>query len=177
MLNKEREFSLLVKENESILKKLSLKYEKNSVDAEDLLQDSLIKAFKNFHNYIPTFKFSSWVGVIIKNTYIDKYRKKKGVVINDIDSEDSDSYNLIKGNDHESSLVKIHYDEMVAHANRILDDKLKAPFDLWVQNYKDNEIAEKLNIPKGTVKSRVFAAKQKIAETFPFYFGKVNKNR
>jgi RNA polymerase sigma-70 factor (ECF subfamily) len=177
MVNEKLDFDKLVRDNKVLLERLSGKLEKNPVDAEDLLQDALIKAFSNFHKYEPKFKFSSWFSVIIKNTYIDKYRKRKDFIFNAIESEDADSSSVFQNNDHERSMMKIHYEEMMSHAKEVLGDKLMAPFELWIYNYKENEISEKLDIPIGTVKSRVSAAKSKIAKTFPFYFCKVEKNR
>ena len=170
-------FDKLVKENKGLLKNISLRFEKNPVDAEDLLQDSLMKAFCKFGTYNPEFKFGSWIGVIIRNSYIDKYRKNKDLIFNGLDSDDAEIFTGLQSGDHDSLMKRIHCEEMLSHAETILEDKLKEPFDLWVEQFKDDEIAEKLNIPIGTVKSRVVTAKKKIAQTFPFYFGKVEKKK
>lgn len=77
MDDKNKRFDQLVKQEQRQIRYIASKYEKDPNDIDDLLQDSLLKAFLKFDTYDPEFKFYSWMKVIIRNIYIDKQRLLK----------------------------------------------------------------------------------------------------
>ncbi len=170
-MNKEKEFLELWAENEKYLKYKSLELERfNEDNAKDLMQDTLLKACSKFDTWKPNFKFSTWVFRIMKNTYIDKYRKVKDCHFNVLDNETINFSEVLldrKDNDIDAG---IHFDELMIHAETILSDNIKKSFKLWIDSYSYEEISKKLNQPLGTVKTNVFNARKKIKETFPKYF-------
>ena len=75
----------------------------------------------------------------------------------------ADLYNLDVANDSGfDSPEKAYNIQEITKVINALNDDLKMPFSMFVSGYKYNEIAEKLNLPLGTVKSRIFFARQEL---------------
>jgi RNA polymerase sigma factor (sigma-70 family) len=168
-MEKEREFTKLCEENKRSLMMSALNFEKNNKDnAEDLMQDTLLKAYKSFNNYKSDFKFSTWVRAIMKNNYIDRYRKNKDVKFSGLDTTDEMNIcNIIPNGEDIKLFDSIHCEELMIHAERVLSDKLKKPFKMWLDSYAYKEISEEMDMPIGTVKNQIHLARTKIIETFP----------
>jgi RNA polymerase sigma-70 factor, ECF subfamily len=135
---------------------------KNVEDAKDLYQETAFRAIKNSDKYKDDTNFKAWTFTIMKNIFINNYRKK--VKANTIlDSSENNYYidsspNNSSTNDGFRSLFS---DELYGMVDK-LDDTIKTPFLLHVQGYKYNEIADTFNLPLGTVKSRIFFARKSL---------------
>lgn len=134
---------------------------KNAEDAKDLFQETAFRAMTNREKFRPGTNFKAWLFTIMKNIFINNYRKKvKANTI--IDSTDNMYYinsgkNTIR-NSAESSIMMKELTRMV----QSLDDSLKIPFVMHYEGFKYQEIAEELNLPLGTVKSRIFFARREL---------------
>lgn len=134
----------------------------NQEDANDLLQDTFLKAFSNREKFNPGTNINAWAYTIMKNTFINNYRrsKKSNTVVDD----SKDLYQL-------NSLQKTHSINPEADYNhgeimttiRQLEDEQRIPFEKHVAGYKYKEIADDMNLPIGTVKSRIFLTRQKLS--------------
>lgn len=166
---KERKFSENWKASERALMFIAMKYEGRRLhDAEDLFQDTMLKAFKNFDKFDPKYKFSTWAGIIMRNTFIDKYRKVKDVHVSGLDTTDEMNIcNTIPNGEYSKFMKSFDVDYLRKHSEEVLSEKLRKPYEMWAKSYQYNEISETLGLPIGTVKSYVHQAKTKIMETFP----------
>ena len=135
----------------------------NRDDAYDLLQDTTLKALDNEDKYVENVNFKGWVFTIMRNIFINNYRK----VVRDqtfVDQTDNLYHlNLPQDASYESTERAYDLKEMHRGVNK-LPKEYRVPFAMHVSGFKYREIAEKLNLPLGTVKSRIFFTRQKLQE-------------
>lgn len=133
----------------------------NKDDAQDLLQDTTLKVLDNQDKFVDNINFKGWVLTVMRNIFINNYHKivRSQMII----EQDVDLYNLEIVNDSgfDSPDGSYQIQEITDIINK-LNTELKVPFSMYVSGYKYNEIAEKLNIPLGTIKSRIFFARQEL---------------
>ena len=140
----------------------------NRDDAYDLLQDTTLKALDNEEKYVDNVNFKGWVFTIMRNIFINNYRKvvRSATVIDQ--TEDLYHLNLPQDSGFETPEGSFAAKEITAAINAFSDD-YRIPFTMHVAGYKYNEIAEKMNLPLGTVKSRIFFARQRLQQTLKDY--------
>jgi RNA polymerase sigma factor (sigma-70 family) len=134
----------------------------NSDDAKDLLQDTILKAFRYKEKYAEHTNLKAWMFTIMKNTFINNYRKKKRA--NTVLDQTADYYHLNTAgpNSLETTESSLNVQIIQGRIDQ-LEDEYKVPFMKHFEGFKYKEIAEELNIPIGTVKSRIFAARKKLS--------------
>jgi len=143
---------------------------KNSEDAEDLFQETAFRAMTNREKFNVGTNFKAWCFTIMKNIFINNYRKKmKRNTI--VDSTDN-LYYINSGsakvfNEAHSNIMLDELESMVDS----LDDSIKQPFLMHYVGYKYQEIAEELGLPLGTVKSRIFFARKELKNKIIKYYG------
>lgn len=140
----------------------------NKDDAYDLLQDTTLKALNNRDKYVDNTNFKGWVFTIMRNLFINNYRR--AVRSNTIVDRTEDLYHLNLSQDSGLTTPEgsLGAKEITSAINEFSDD-YRIPFTMHVQGYKYNEIAEKMNLPLGTVKSRIFFARKKLQVRFADY--------
>ena len=140
----------------------------NRDEAYDLLQDTTLKALDNEDKYVDNVNFKGWVFTIMRNISINNYRKvvRSATVIDQ--TEDLYHLNLPQDSGFETPEGSFAAKEITAAINAFSDD-YRIPFTMHVAGYKYNEIAEKMNLPLGTVKSRIFFARQRLQQTLKDY--------
>jgi RNA polymerase sigma factor (sigma-70 family) len=161
------EFNSALIDLESYLKSFAYQFTKNEDDAKDLTQETMMKAFIYRTYYTPKTNFKAWVFTIMRNIFINQYRRKmKAKTIFD-NSEESYLLNQASsnGNSPENLLIAQEIQEKITN----LDEEYKKPFEMHFLGFKYKEIAEELTIPIGTVKSRIFIARQKLMNSLPEY--------
>ena len=136
---------------------------KNVEDAKDLYQETAFRAMTNRDKFRPGTNFKAWLFTIMKNIFINNYRKK--VKANTImDSTDNlyyiNSGSTIISNGAESNIMMKELITMIDE----LDDSVRVPFLMHYQGFKYQEIADHLELPLGTVKSRIFFARKELKE-------------
>ncbi|MEA1874298.1 MAG: RNA polymerase sigma factor [Bacteroidota bacterium] len=135
----------------------------NDEEADDLVQETFFKAISNQEKYADNTNFKAWVFTILKNTFINNYNK--AVRQKTAFDNTKDSYYINSGQ-AESSISP----EATFAANEIskeiyeLDAAYRIPFERFTQGFKYQEIADELDLPIGTVKSRIFFARKKLME-------------
>jgi len=137
----------------------------NRDDAYDLLQDTTLKALDNQDKYAEGTNFKGWVFTIMRNLFINNYRR--GVRTATVVDTTDNLYHLNLSQDFgiESPEDSYGAGEITAAINEFADE-YRIPFSMHVAGYKYQEIAEKMNLPLGTVKSRIFFARRKLQERF-----------
>ena len=132
-------------------------------EANDLLQETSLKALDNEDKYTPDTNFKGWMYTIMRNIFINNYRK----VVRDqtfIDRTDN-LYHLNLPQDAGFESTENAYDLKEMHrVVNALPKEYRVPFAMHVSGFKYREIAEKLNLPLGTIKSRIFFTRQKLQE-------------
>lgn len=130
-------------------------------DAEDLLQDTTLKVLSNQEKFVDNVNFKGWVLTVMRNIFINNYHKV--VRTQTVVDSSADLYNLDVTNDSGfESPDKQYQMQEISKAIQQLNDDLKVPFSMYLSGYKYHEIAEKLELPLGTVKSRIFFARQEL---------------
>ena len=133
----------------------------NRDDAQDLLQDTTLKVLDNQDKFVDNVNFKGWVLTVMRNIFINNYHKI--VRVQTVVDSSADLYNLDVVNDSGfDSPDKAYQIKEITKAINGLNDDLKVPFSMFLSGYKYNEIAEKLNVPLGTVQSRIFFARQEL---------------
>ena len=130
-------------------------------EANDLLQETSLKALDNEDKYTPDTNFKGWMYTIMRNIFINNYRKvmREQTFVDQTDN----LYHLNLPQDSGFASTESAYDlkEMHRIVNALPRD-YRVPFSMHVSGFKYREIADKLGLPLGTVKSRIFFTRQKL---------------
>ena len=132
-------------------------------EANDLLQETSLKALDNEEKYTSETNFKGWVYTIMRNIFINNYRK----VLRDqtyVDQTDNQFY-LNQGNNLAEDSLEGSYDlKEIRRTVNELPKEYRIPFMMYVSGFKYREIADKLGLPLGTVKSRIYFTRQRLQE-------------
>lgn len=162
----EKAFARLLSRYKDTIYFMLLKMLNNRSDAEDLTLEAFGKAFKNLHQYSPTYAFSTWLFKIASNNCIDFLRKKKGIMIsleNDNDQIESNEATKIKSKDlnPEEKLIRKQKAILLHKVVRRLKPHYQTLVELrYFNELSYEEIAKELHLPLGTVKAQLFRARQ-----------------
>ena len=162
------EFSDQLVQHEELLKRFALKLTSNRDDAKDLLQDTFLKALTYRKQFEDSTNLRAWTYTIMKNTFINNYRRN--LRHNTVSDSSKDMFFLAQNKDTinadpESAFCEKEIIEAIDH----LDNEFKVPFKMHHQGYKYKEISDILGLKIGTVKSRIFFTRKKLAETLEGY--------
>ena len=132
-------------------------------EANDLLQETSLKALDNEDRYTDETNFKGWIYTIMRNIFINNYRK----TLRDqtyVDTTDN-QYFLNQGIDIEMDSTEVAYDlKEIRHIVNGLSKEYRVPFAMYVSGFKYREIADRLGLPLGTVKSRIYITRQKLQQ-------------
>jgi RNA polymerase sigma-70 factor (ECF subfamily) len=135
---------------------------KNGADAEDLVQEMLLRAYRAFHRFRPGTNLKAWLFRILTNTFINEYRKRqrRPQIDSDQEIEDWYLYSKMAGEglepSAETSVIESLPDEEVQDALASLPDQFRIAVLLAdVEGFSYKEIAEITEVPIGTVMSRL----------------------
>ncbi len=166
LLGDEKAFARLLSRYKDTIYFMLLKMLNNRSDAEDLTLEAFGKAFKNLHQYSPTYAFSTWLFKIASNNCIDFLRKKKGVIISlESDNEQGELSETIrlksKDLNPEEKLIRKQKAILLHKVVRRLKPHYQTLVELrYFNEFSYEEIAKELNLPLGTVKAQLFRARQ-----------------
>jgi RNA polymerase sigma-70 factor (ECF subfamily) len=157
------EFNNMLLSNTEFLKPFALTLTRDNETAKDLMQETLYRALANKDKYSVGTNIKAWMYTIMRNIFINNYRRKaKQQTIFDSTPNEFllDNKQTLVANEAESSLrlKDIH------QAIHNLPDIFRNPFLLYFDGYKYHEIAEALNEPLGTIKSRIHFARKLLKE-------------
>jgi RNA polymerase sigma-70 factor (ECF subfamily) len=162
----EFQHKLLSLEDNLIRFAYSLTYDKE--DAKDLVQETYLKALMYKDKFVHNDNFKAWTYTIMKNTFINNYRRK--IRQNTHRDQTKETYHLnypkIHGLDDPDSAYST---KELRYTVKQLDDEFRIPFEMHNQGYKYKEIAEELKLNIGTVKSRIFFSRKKLMERLKDY--------
>ena len=147
----------------SLLQAFAYNLTKNQEDAKDLYQETAFRALTNRDKFNPGTNFKAWSFTIMKNIFINNYRKN--VKTRTIIDSTENLYYINSGaasisNSAESNIMMDELSTMVEN----LDESLRVPFEMHYLGHKYQEIADTLHLPLGTVKSRIFFARKELKD-------------
>jgi RNA polymerase sigma-70 factor (ECF subfamily) len=151
-----------------VLEYFALSLTRNKEDAEDLLQETLVKAITYQDKYTPGTNLKAWLHTIMKNTFINQYRKMKRANTVITTKDEVDVLDFVPATVEYTPENTLGAKEINKLIDR-LDDNIRVPFSMHLKGYKYKEIADHLNIPIGTVKSRIYFAKQSLMKDLKDY--------
>jgi RNA polymerase sigma factor (sigma-70 family) len=161
-------FNLEINDHKSALENFAFAFTKNTDDANDLVQDTFLKAIRYSDLYKQGTNMRGWLYTIMRNTFINNYRstiRRRDVLDT---TEELQSYQLIKSaskNQAEGTLISDDINKALDH----LTEAYKVPFLKFFEGFKYHEIAEELDIPIGTVKTRIFMARKMLMSKLKMY--------
>jgi RNA polymerase sigma factor (sigma-70 family) len=153
---------------EDKLSRFALSLTANREDAKDLLQETMLKAIAYRDQFVQYTNLKAWTYTIMKNTFINNYRRN--IRQNTTFDNTKDLYFLNQNRDTQNVSPDSTYSTQ--EINRVidsLDDDFRVPFKMHTEGYKYKEIAQKLDLKIGTVKSRIFFTRKKLMEALKDY--------
>jgi RNA polymerase sigma factor (sigma-70 family) len=162
------EFKKTVQKEGSSLRHYAYQLTKNVEDTNDLVQDTMLKALTYQDKFTDGTNLKGWLYTIMKNTFINNYRRmvKRNTFIDQTDNEYYlDSVSHSTRNYGESSFIM----KDLQAAIETLPVNLKKPFTMNFNGFKYHEISKILDIPIGTVKTRIFVARRQLREQLNGY--------
>ena len=134
----------------------------NKEEAQDLLQETFYKALKYRERYTNEVNFGGWVYTIMKNTFLNQKKREQLVRFRSIDETPS----LANSMSHSLNDVSVTINNKELElAIAALDPSIRKPFLMTLEGFQYDEIALDMEIPIGTVKSRIFRARSVLSES------------
>jgi RNA polymerase sigma factor (sigma-70 family) len=166
---------LQICEHKSSLDLFARKFTNDLDDANDLVQDTMIKAIKYASMFKEGTNLRAWLFTIMKNTFINGYKKdsRKNSLMDTTD--DLTSAQLKRSAATNLGENKFMMDD-INGAMKGLQPEYSTPFLMYFEGYKYHEIAEELKIPIGTVKTRIYMARQILKNNLKMYAQEFKKS-
>lgn len=155
------EFSKRLSQFQLFMYNFALRLTRNEERAKDLVQETSIRAFRYRENFKRGTNFKGWIATVMRNLFINQYRKdlKRRTVNEPVEQfEFALESKVITPNAGEANLRLAEIYKQINNIGKIYS----IPFLMHFRGYEYQEIAEQLDLPMGTVKSRIHTARQKI---------------
>jgi RNA polymerase sigma factor (sigma-70 family) len=162
------EFAPTVTKYAYSLRPFALSLTRDMEDAQDLIQETLLRALSSQEKFTEGTNLKAWLYTIMKNIFINNYRrnKKRNTIIDTTDDMYVINSNSTQvGNTGESNIAM----ENVTYAVNMLQEEFRVPFMMHYQGFKYHEIADHLTLPIGTVKSRIHFARKELKKKLKRY--------
>jgi RNA polymerase sigma-70 factor (ECF subfamily) len=162
------EFSYQVGNFSKFLRPFALRLTRDSDDANDLVQDTLVKAYTNREKYADGTNLKAWLFTIMKNTFITQYQR---MVRRNTFIDTTDNLHFINSNEslQDNGAIASFMREDIEKALELTEEMYRLPFLMYFQGFKYHEIAEELNLPIGTVKNRIHIARKDLKQILYMY--------
>ena len=157
------DFYTHIDEVSSPLENFALSLTKDLEDSRDLFQDTVFKALKNKDKFRMGTNFKAWILTLMRNTFINNYRRKKRSKITTAPTDSllfTTNTKSATANEGESNMAMEELMDMLDQ----LDEKLRQPFWMNYLGMSYQEVADALETPLGTIKSRIFFARKELQE-------------
>ncbi|MBE6771687.1 MAG: RNA polymerase sigma factor [Ruminococcaceae bacterium] len=147
---------------------VAFEFTKNNQDAEDILQESYVKALSKINELDKPESFSSWLNQIVANKSKDFLKKKKPMLF---EAEENEVFEVLPDEDTsfspEENLDQTELQKTVMEVlDELSEEKRACVLMMYFEELSVGEIAETLEIPEGTVKTRLFSARKDLKEKF-----------
>ena len=162
------EFNYTITKAAKYLKPFAMRLTRDSDDANDLIQDTMLKAVTNQEKFSDGTNLKAWLYTIMKNTFITNYQK---IVKRNTFIDTTDNLHYIDSQSQVSQNEGIYrfLSEDINKALKLVEEDISKPFMMYFRGFKYHEIADKLNIPIGTVKNRIHIARKELKTHLSMY--------
>ncbi len=150
------------------LKIFTRKFTHDREESLDLVQDTILKALTYRSKYREDTNMKGWLFTIMRNTYINNYRKNQRAKTSHDSSKELYYLNVEDRHTFNRPESSAEFKEIWRQVISVKDDLL-IPFKMYTTGYKYSEIAKHLKIPVGTVKNRIFHARKEIQKKLTAY--------
>ena len=165
---KSEQFNAEVAAQQRNLMHFAMHFAHNEEDARDLVQDTILKAITNYDKFQQGTNLNAWLYTILRNTFINYYRKGnsvKNLVKTCEDVSSADLYYSARVIEGLRSFVRGDTQKALNH----LPEEYYQPFMMYFEGYKYYEIAAYLQVPIGTVKTRIHLARKTLKKALKPY--------
>ncbi len=166
----QRAFGVLIKRYERPLYNFILRMIGNPAEAEELFQETFLRIYKNLENFRGGASFSPWAYRIAHNLCIDSLRRPGKRIFVELEKDDDNEVSVLDRQENEQSpnpeneLYRRQIGQSIQEAVDQLPPKLRSVFVMYqYDHFAYEEIAEVLEIPLGTVKSRMHSALKQLS--------------
>lgn len=162
------EFDYTITKATKYLKPFAMRLTRDLDDANDLIQDTLLKAVSHRDKFLEGTNLKAWLYTIMKNTFITNYQRlvKRNTFIDTTENlHYIDSTDSITQNEANSTFTL----NDINRAIKMVDETYTQPFMMYFKGFKYHEISEKLDIPIGTVKNRIHIARKELKDLLKMY--------
>lgn len=155
----------------------ALRLTRSPVDAEDLVQETYLKAYSAFHQYTDGTNLRAWLYRILNNTFINTYRKKQREPLR-ADTDEVEDWQMLRAGDHTSmglrsaeveALDRLPDGAVTDALAQLTEDFRMAVYYADVEGFAYKEIAEIMGTPVGTVMSRLHRGRKQLREMLTEY--------
>ncbi len=151
-------FDTLFTRHSDAIYAMLLKFTGNSDDVDDLIQEAFMKAYLKIGLYDPKYDFGAWIYTIARNTFVDFSRSRKSNALNPQNlSPEIDNTAQSSSPTPEDYIINAQQRAQIERYISMLPEDYRQLFELrFLDEYSYEEIAEKLDMKLGTVKTRIF---------------------
>jgi len=150
----------------------ALRMARNPQDAEDLVQETFLRAYRSYHQFTPGTNLKAWLFRILKNAFINEYRKRRAAPVEEDFSGIEESFESKVDRDRTSTIpnpeeeaLSRSLDQGVQRALADLPEDYRMAIVLAdLEGFSYKEIAEILEVPIGTVMSRLYRGRRQLEE-------------
>jgi RNA polymerase sigma-70 factor (ECF subfamily) len=162
------EFNKTVASLRPTLRSFTYRFTSDREESQDLVQDTILKALLYRDKFRDDTNLKGWLFTIMRNTYINNYRKAQRARTSHDDSKELYFLNVEDTHTFNRPESSVEFKEVWRNMLTVKDELL-IPFKMYTTGYKYHEIAQHLNIPIGTVKNRIFHARKEIQKKLVGY--------
>lgn len=162
------EFTHQVASLRPMLQGFTRRFTNDRDESLDLVQDTILKALTYRDKFRDDTNLKGWLFTIMRNTFINNYRKNQRARTTQDTSKDLYFLNVEDEHTFNRPQESMEFKEIWRNVNDIKDE-LIIPFKMHTTGYKYHEIAEHLDLPIGTVKNRIFHARKEIQKKLQGY--------
>ena len=140
------------------LRRFARSLERNRVAADDLVQETLERAIKKMHLYEPSGPFIGWLNTIMRNLFVDRVRRRKLNASTSLeDAPRNEPYQ------NENQVDRLVLKELRVAIDRLPTEQRQVLLMIALQGLSYEDAAQQLNVPLGTIRSRLFRARANLA--------------
>jgi len=164
----DNQFAMTIKNHRQMLSSTAMRLTNNTDDAQDLIQETMIKALRFFDTFDAGTNVKGWLYTIMRNTFINQYHKnarRRNIITQEEQITDAHLISSARGNQAESTFAVGD----IYLALNALDKSRSVPLIRYVEGYSYQEISDQLGIPLGTVKTRIHEGRKQLRKQLQMY--------
>lgn len=140
-------------------------------NAEDLFQDVMLKVYRNLDKYNPLYSFNSWIYSIARNHCLNFINKKR-IATQSLESRNDSQHTGEMNNSPEVNSINKELNQKIEDVlNTFSEENRQVTFLYFYENFKNREIAQIMDVPTGTVKSRLHKIRSILKKDLENYYG------